>query len=505
MRPIVSSEQMRKIEERAIGSGISQEMLMEEAGLKLALHIAKYTLSNHISQKILVLAGKGNNGGDAYVASRHLLQRGFSVVVWQLFKVEKKSLLEKQKARFEALGGIVETPGHTVLEKPDAGLIIDGIFGSGFHGVLDLQMVSFIKSVNSWKLPIIAIDIPSGLDSSTGENSEHAIMATCTLTLEFPKVGFFLRNGWNTVGKLVCLPIGLLDFSQNIDASFSLLEEDDVKKLVPAIVRNRHKYSRGHVVAVAGSHGMVGASLMGSWAALRAGAGIVHLLYNQTQFAEVSGPPWEIVRLPYKEGDFHTVKQWINKATSCFIGPGLGSSKEAESLLEALWQNFKDKSIIDADALNWLSRQEKSFGPVPKSILTPHIGEMQRLLQSQTKEPITIEFLNKVQAFVEENQANLVLKGAPTFLFSYDKKPIVMPRGDPGMATAGSGDVLTGILAALLAQNLMPSDAMQLGTYLHAMAGEVAAKEETSYAMTASSIIQFIPRAWKALITYNHK
>lgn len=486
MKSIVTAQEMRHLEESCIQSGSSQETLMDRAGALIAQEVTHFCAHSLLPKKIFLLAGKGNNAGDGYTAGRELIKRGFSVFAFEVMPCEEGSLCHKKKKAF------IESSGKMVSDLsqlPDS-TILDGIFGSGFVGAVSPEVSTLIHTVNQSKRPIIAIDIPSGLNATTGE-AKDAIIAECTLTIELPKLGFFIQDGWNHVGDIKLLPIGI----GHPESCLLLLEEQDIPPLLPKFARNCHKYQRGHVVGLAGSHGMTGAAIMASFSALKSGAGIVHLLHPEALTNEFSSIPWEIIRFPFQNNDLNEVKKLLDKATSVFVGPGLRDI----SLLEHLWDSFKDKAVLDAECLNWIAASKKTLKSLPHSILTPHTGEMRRLLNVPADEPITAEFLQKCQKFVDDNQTNLVLKGGPTFLFSYNEKMVVMPRGNPGMATAGSGDVLTGILASLLAQKLQPAKAMQLGTYLHGLAGEYAARDETSYCMTASSLIEYLPDAFHHL------
>lgn len=355
---------------------------------------------------------------------------------------------------------------------------------------------------NNSQLPIIAVDIPSGVNATTGDVSGSAIYATLTATVEYPKIGFFLKKAYNYIGKLEICPIGLKPFSVESNMALKIVEKEDVRKLLPHIERTRHKYQAGHVVGLSGSHGMAGASLLASFAALKTGSGIVHLLHPDECTAEFTGLPLEVVRIPYKKDALETILQRAHKASSCFIGPGLGKN---DALYEAVFANFCQKPcVFDADALTWMAKKwpkGNGLGKLPQAILTPHLGELDRLLDIESTEGVTLELLNRCQEFAEAHSLHLVLKGAPTFMFSPNEKPCAVLEGDPGMATAGSGDVLTGILASFLAQKLSPIHAMHLGVYLHALAGHYAALDETSYSITASSIMNHLPIAFKDLLS----
>lgn len=487
-----SPDEMRQIEAAAAASGISAEALMEQAGKATASFISSYAPE----KKAVVIAGTGNNGGDGYVVARYLLQDGFFVQVVQVGTLDATSLTKKQRRRYEARGGKVVDLDHQKLTLPQEGVLIDALFGTGFHGRQKQHTIDIIEAINSSKLPIIAVDVPSGLNAADGTVQDVAVKAHVTCTMEFPKIGFFFADGWNHVGKVVSLPIGLKDAANTIPCSLYVLENHDAKSRLPPIVRTRNKYSRGHVVGLAGSHGMAGAALMASFSSLKAGAGIVHLLHPEAHAAEFNGPPLEVVRIGYLDNDIECIKNWLQKADALFIGPGLGRDPKQAAMLAALLPSCTGKMVLDADALYWLAQTKGTkFGPLSQAILTPHFGELERFFPE--KEPLTPQFIKKCQLLVDENKTNLILKGGPTFLFSHGEVPTVLMEGDPGMATAGSGDVLTGVLAAMLAQGLTPRDAMLTGAYIHGRAGELAAAKETSYSVTATSLITELPQAIK--------
>jgi len=454
---------------------------MERAGIAIADWIERLQHEHKLAKIATLLAGLGNNAGDGFVALRELKKRGFQVFATDALDGKRAPLAAKKEQEFIEAGGVF------VDTIPASSILLDGVFGVGFHGPLSKSLQKIFKDTNSSGRFIVSIDVPSGLDSTTGD-AEGAIKADVTLAIELPKLGFFLQDGWNYVGELHCLPIGL--DASTIETECVWLEANDLK--LPERARNCNKYTAGHVVGIAGSPGMAGAAMLASEAALKSGAGIVHLLHPESLSSEFFGPPWEIVRRPIKNSK--TTKELIQKASHCFVGPGLG--EEADTLLKSIWNECKDKSVLDADCLNWLSRQKGSIGPLPEAILTPHMGEMLRLLKLKKKEPLTLKFLQKCQAFAVKNTTNLLLKGAPSFLFAKGEPIVIMSRGDPGMATAGAGDVLTGILASLRAQGLSSIEALRTGTYLHGLAGEIAAKHETSQCLTASSLINYLPAAF---------
>jgi len=483
MKKVVTHEQMQEAENKAIVKGISIEELMERAGHQTASAVQDFVHFIKAPKKVFILAGKGNNGGDGYTAGRELAKAGFQVEALEAFPTQEGTLADKKKKEFLAHKGTLTT------QWPTSGIILDALFGTGFTGSLDHATKGLIEKVNSLRLPIVSIDIPSGLSCNDGK-ATTSILANLTLAIEWPKVGYYFNEGYNAVGVVRCLPIGLEDGK----VEFELLEPPDVIQLMPPIKRSRHKYEAGHVVGLAGSSGMCGAAMMASLAALKGGAGIVHLILPEKIMAECGGAPWEIVRVPYSAEDTKRASELVNHAGACFVGPGLGKSL----LLTAFWDQYKNKSVIDADGLAFLSEKKEEW-KLPGCILTPHIGEMNRLLGTNEK-VVTPAFIKKCREYVHKHETTLILKGGPSFLFSHDGPTYIMATSDPGMATAGSGDVLTGILAAMLAQKLKPIDALKLGCMVHGLAGIFAAAKESSYAVTATSILHEIGSGWNSLL-----
>jgi len=460
MIKVVTAEEMKRIEKWAIDRGGSAEAFMQEAGRKTAALAQAFP-----GKKVLLLIGKGNKGGDAYVAGRELLKLGYDVRAHLSCPIDECSPLNQKSGK-----------GFPQAEDFACDLIIDGLLGTGFSGKTEGPIAHLIEEANRSGKPILSIDIPSGLNGSTGETSEHTIKATATITLGLPKIGLFLKNGWNFVGSLYIEDFGLSQ--EAIDEAQAVAHLPNLDELhLPPQKRNQHKYSRGFVLGFGGSQALKGAMKLSGLAALHAGAGIVKL-FTLEDIGPVAN---EIICQTFSS------KAWneaLAKANAVFVGPGLGRSTEAKEWLDK--HKIDKPCVVDADALFFL----KDF---PKhALLTPHAGEMAHLLKHTE---IATE-----QEFVEEKQVIVVLKGAPTMILAPGLLPMIIPRGDPGMATAGSGDVLTGILAALLSQGMAPYKAAVLGVMLHALAGEACAREKTSYGYSASDLIDALPQALEMFV-----
>lgn len=499
-KKVITAKEMARIETLAAPSEQKKEEFMNQAGLNIAKAIMQYVPMHGLKKNISILIGKGNKGGDSFTAARHLLADGYMVKAFSLYDLGDVSpLCRLQGKRFLAAGGDIHFPENVQdISFQGSSLILDGLFGTGFSGALEGKELQLVEKANSSSLPILAIDIPSGVNGSTGEVTSSAIKAATTFYLGLPKIGFFLNKGYNHIGKLHPIDFGLHDKDiEKATALAYLVNEEAIPKALPPVVRTRHKYQRGYVVGIAGSKGMGGAAKLCSLAALRAGAGMVRLFYAEDAEGEIENSPMEIIKEKWRAQDFSNILKAEEKASSLMIGPGMGRDETAENFFRALLPKLQKPLVIDADGLFHLAKHIDLAHPL-QTILTPHRQEMLRLL----KEPSFShewELIEACKDFAFKHKITLVLKGAPTFVFYPKEAPFIIPRGDPGMATAGSGDVLTGILAAMLAQGLDTYHAALLGCYLHDIAGELAAKDLTSYTVIASDLIDYLPKAYKAL------
>ncbi len=496
---VLSAKIMAELESRAYQQGFKEEDFMENAGRGIALATQEFIQKHQLAHCVWLLCGKGNNAGDAFAAGRYLLEKGYQVTAIQPDDLEHCSLLCQQNGRrfLEKKGRLIKQSDFLGL----SGVILDGLFGTGFRGQVCPPYAPLIEAANQSKLPILAIDIPSGLNGTTGQIEGSVIQATETIFLGLPKTGFFFENGWNVVGKLRGVDFGLPHtIVEQAEADFEWMTPEQIATLLPPIKRNRHKYQAGYVIGLAGSLTMPGAALLSSLAALRGGSGMVRLLYPQGMEAELSCSPYELIKIPYTYDQSQEVSQLMQKATATFVGPGLGRSEKTQHLLHTLMPSLEKPCVIDADALTLFADQ--AFQLPSHAILTPHTGEMQTLLKSPSRLTLSLDLLKTCQGYAEKHQMTLILKGAPTFIFHPQKPIFANSTGDPGMATAGSGDVLTGLLASLLSQGLDCHNAALLGVYLHGLAGECAAKQrKTSYGMMATDLIAHFAAAYETLQT----
>ena len=496
---IIAAQEMSRIEKLAYQHGSSELSFMESAGAGVADAAQRLIMRLHLKPHITLLCGSGNNAGDAYVAGRILLQGGFDVQAMALSSFDRSSpLCQLQSRAFQDAGGKIIYIQEVAPKLFDsAGLLIDGILGTGFHGEVKGLLKQVIEAANASECPILSIDIPSGIDGTTGAVGGVAIRATETLFLGLPKKGCFSQDVWGNVGTVRVHNFGLgQEYLDAADAAYLLIDDCIMHQMLPKIHRTRHKYQAGYVVGLGGSVGMPGAPIMASFAALRAGAGIIRLLHPAGMESELAAAPFEIIRQGYQTRDVAAILSAMNRASAVFIGPGLGTSQAALSVLQGVLPHLEKPCVIDAEALTILAEHEIALPS--QTILTPHHGEMKRLLRAPKDLPFK-DLLIQSQSYANDKRVTLVLKGAPTFILHPESLPYVCARGDPGMATAGSGDVLTGIIAAFLAQTHDSLKSVLLGVQLHAIAGEYAAEQWSSYSMTATDIIAALPAVFKSL------
>ncbi len=494
---VVTAQEMARIERLACDDGASEQRFMDNAGLSIAEITEDFAEEELLPRKVSLIAGKGNNGGDAFAAGLALLDKGFSVSAWHIYPPHACTpLCQQMRKRFEKKGGIVHAlSNENAFNYRPEGIILDGLVGTGFKGKAEGILARTIERTNSANLPIIAIDIPSGLNGTSGTVDSVAIRAKKTIYLELPKIGFFIQEGWDHVGQLLRGSFGLDEkYCKGAQPSAYLLDTNTLGQLLPPIKRTRHKYDAGYVLGFAGSKNMPGAAILSSFSTLLAGAGIVRLFHPKDMNAELSAAPYEIIKEEWDGKSLTQIKKESARAKAQFIGPGMGRTKMAQSAIKTLLKHSTLPTVLDADALFFLAHNPACTLP-SQCILTPHHGEMHRLLSS-----FSTKSADPIQAYVNHKKATLVLKGAPTFVFHDKAIPIIIAHGDPGMATAGSGDVLTGIIAAMLAQGLEPQIAACVAVSLHGIAGEIAASHLTSYCVTASKLMDFLPDAFSTCV-----
>ncbi len=491
MVKVVTAQEMARLESWAYTQGESELGFMRHAGEGIA-NQAEHLLIGAKKQGILILCGGGNNGGDGYVAALLLHQRGYSVQAVAVgARNSNRPLCQDMCRQFEQAGGELLS-SDCMLPVQNVGLIIDALFGTGFHGPMAEPYATCIQQANASAIPILSIDIPSGIQGTTGEVAEVSVHAHTTVCLGFPKWGMLSKAAWNLVGRTAVHDFGIGPYATQAHEKGIWLEDAYMRTILPHIVRCRHKYEAGSVVGIGGSSAFSGAPILSSWAALKAGAGLVTLWHPKEMV--LHHVPLELIHHGFDKAAEVMIDP--RRTHALFMGPGWAGDSRDLDLLHQICSQYSGPLILDAGALSLFGRHAVS--PRSESILTPHEGEMARLL-GLSQVPERFDLLERTQAYAQTHQVYILLKGAPTFLIHPKLPPHICPVGDPGMATAGMGDVLTGIVASLCAQGCTPWNACLLGAYLHGLAGELAAKKETSYGLMAHDVITALPQAFQRL------
>ena len=504
---VVTREEMRKIDNKAIKAlGIPSLLLMERAGKRVAEEALKM-LKDVQTKKVVIFAGGGNNGGDGYVAGRYLLLNDIAVktiIVSNPRQTDAKTnldFLRKLGRRAGFSNGIKNLKG----ELSSCGLILDAILGTGTKGKLKEPLPGLIRLINKSGKPVISIDVPTGLCADTGRILGSCVKAARTVTMALPKLGLLLFPGADYTGKLTVADIGipqaLLDSSV---LKISLPEPASIHSFLPQRPANSHKGSFGHVLVIAGSAGYTGAAALTSQGALRAGAGLVTLGIPKSLNRIMEAKLTEVITRPLPETSgaaLHTdaidaVLEMLDKADVLAIGPGLGLDAETISLIRKLIPMVKKPVVLDADGLNALRGNISILGRLPNCVITPHPGELSRLLKRPISE-IQSDRVGIAREVAEELKITVVLKGARTVIANPRGYVFINPTGNSGMATAGSGDVLTGMLASFIGQGLNPTNASVVSVYLHGLAGDIAAREKGEACLLASDIVEYLPQAMR--------
>lgn len=499
---ILSSNQLKELDKYTMEQEpIASIDLMERAAQALTEAIIRRWDTSH---PIVVFAGPGNNGGDALAVARMLSQKSYHVEVF-LFNTKGRLSEECQTNlhRLKTCGSIYFTEISTQFDPPiltENHVVIDGLFGTGLNKPLNGGFAAVVKYINASKATVVAIDIPSGLmgEDNTYNIRPHIVRADVTLCIQLPKLSFFFPENEEIVGEWELLDIGLKQsYIQAAESPYSILEEEQIRSLIKPRKRFAHKGSFGHGLLIAGSYGMAGASILSAKACLRSGIGLltVHVpIYNHDLLQTTV--PEAIVQTDIHERYFAEPVD-LSKYKALAIGPGLGQEEDTALAMMEQIQASNIPVVLDADAINILSSHRNWLSRLPKqSILTPHLGELERLTGKCMD---TYERLTKVKELAAYLHSYIIVKGAWTNIVTPDGRCFLNPTGNPGMATAGSGDVLTGILLALLAQGYSQEEACQLGVYVHGLAGDLAAETMSQIAMTSGDIIAALPQAWKKI------
>ena len=507
---IVSAQQMREIDRVASTQyQIPSLILMENAGLRVVEAVETALEGIDGEKRVLILAGRGNNGGDGLVAARHLLNSGVMVDTFLLGNPKELtpdatvnySILEQLTERIYPLTE-EEHLEQFVLALMNCDLVVDAIYGIGFRGQMPPLEARIAGMINRTAKPVVAVDIPSGVEADTGQVNGEAIRATWTVTLALPKPGFFCRSGADLIGMLtvgdISIPRPLLEDER---LQYNLITEEMIRPFFAARQPDTHKGSYGHVLAIGGSVGMTGAVAMTCSAALRSGAGLVTAAVPESLLSLVELHLVEVMTRPLAETAdktvapeaFLAIEDLLEAVSVCVIGPGMGRYRDALYTIEALLERVKTPVVIDADGLNALADNisvlKQRQTPV---VLTPHPGEMARLTGLRVEE-IQSDRVEIARRFAGEWGVTLVLKGHHTLVAGSNGDVFLNITGNPGMATGGSGDVLCGVISGFIAQGIEPQTAAAAGVYVHGKAGDIVRQSKGERGLAALDLVGAIP------------
>ena len=515
---VVTAAEMRRIDQDTIDTiGIPGIVLMETAGSAIVR-----TIQHHYPtcQQIGILAGKGNNGGDGLVIARQLAHAGRDV---HLFLVSPKEnftgeaqlnlqIAEKLGLRITVITRESDLQADNQIAACQ--LLVDAMLGTGVRGAVRSPIDAVINTINRLPVPVLSVDLPSGLDTDTGHPLGTCVRADRTITIGLPKRGVLVHPGAELAGNLEVVDIGFpkqVIAAQNIKINWTTAPQ--ASQWLPPRPPNSHKGSYGRVLVVAGSTGMTGAAALASEAALRAGAGLVTLAIPKhlNPILETLLP--EVMTLPLSETEAGSLEasatspilEFAERTKSVLaIGPGLSQHTETVSLVHQLVrENYEQaldlKMVIDADGLNALAQRRETLSYLHKTaVLTPHPGEMGRLMNCSVS-ALERDRIRTAQQFANNHGLTLVLKGAPTISAGANGEVWINSTGNPGMGTGGMGDVLTGIIAGLIAQGCTSEMAAALGVYVHGYAGDIAAERLGMHGLIASDVLKAVPQAIASL------
>jgi len=486
-------------------------VLMENAGQSVVREIIAL-LGSIENKHVAVFCGKGNNGGDGYVIARHLHNVG--AAVWVFLAGTKSAIqgdakinltiLENMGIEIQEISAVDQIPQFDRID-----LVVDALLGTGVTGPVVGFYGEIIETMNGYDAPIVSVDLPSGMETDTGAVHGVCVDADVTVTMAHFKAGLLFSPARDCAGKIVVADIGVPpEISLQLHEDIFLIESSDIRSRLPERSWNAHKTDMGKVTIFAGSVGMTGAATLASLACVRIGAGLTKLGVPASLNSILEQKLTEVMTVPLAETDQQSLsalakeqtRDLLDWADVLAVGPGLSTHRETSEFITWLLTSQNKPMVLDADGLNALAGDtsfiEKYTGPL---VLTPHPGELSRLIRMPAAEIARNRF-QILRDLAQRWGKVIVLKGGPTLIASPDGKIFINSTGNPGMATGGSGDVLTGVIAGLMAQRLSALDAALVGVYLHGLAGDLAAEQLTEMGMIAGDITTYLPAALKAMI-----
>lgn len=503
MIKLFSTDRIKEFDQYTIEhEPISSIDLVERAATLFTLEFCRHYSKQ---SRVIIFAGRGNNGADALAIARLLLEESYRVESW-LFnpsgllteecEINKRRLIQSGARHFTEVSNDFDAPELTADD-----VVIDGLFGSGLNRPLTGGFAAVVDYLNQSDAAVVSIDIPSGLfgEDNRTNDPQAIIRAHATYTFGFPKLAFLLADNAEYVGTWKVLDIGLhQDIIENTPSTYALITEEDVAAAYMPRERFAHKGDFGHALLIAGSKGKMGAALLAAKACLRSGAGLLtaHVPQRAENIFQTAFPE-AMLSIDLHSNHFSNVPE-LSPYNAIAVGPGLGQHLDTANVVARLLQTAGKPLVIDADALNILAGNHELFAQIPpQSILTPHPKEFDRLVGASAS---AFERLEKATVFAKKQQVTVVLKGAYSAICTPEGRVYFNNSGNPGMATAGSGDVLTGILLGLLARGYEPTTAAVIGVYMHGLAGDLAATRLSEESLIAGDIIDMLGKAFRQVM-----
>ena len=517
MIKVITAAQMQELERRTMGEGrIPSTTLMERAGSGVATCIEQW-LGTVSGKTITVVCGKGNNGGDGFVAARLLRRRRANVRVLTMASLSELSrdaaLMYRQFVKVAGKSSVIpyrsKDTARALLQESH--LLVDALLGTGLSSAVTGRYGEVIESMNEVNRPVVAIDVPSGLHADTGTAFGQAVRASLTVTFGLPKTGLYQNQGIDLSGNINLVDIGIPpSYVDAIKSHVTVITPQWVQGCLPRRERSGHKGTYGHAGIIAGSVGKTGAAALAAQAALRIGAGLVTVATPSSVNDILEAKLLEVMTLPMPETKARTLSRaaldrllaFMATRDAVAIGPGLSTHHETVELVQALTSRLDRPAVLDADALNALTGRTAILASCKTPpIITPHPGEMARLEAEATSQTVNRDRIGTATRFARERGLFVILKGARTIIARPDGAVAICPTGNPGMATAGTGDVLTGMVVGLLAQGLPSWEAACTATYLHGAAGDLAAAMKGEVGMIAGDLLEHIPTALNRILS----
>ena len=505
--PLPTPEEMTEWDRACMDTyGPSGAILMENASRE-AFHVLSHHFEELAGRNAVIFAGSGNNGGDAFALARQLWNHDVKVMI---LHTRDREHYKGESAYHMDLALNLDIP---CLYLPDYNLdflksidiVVDGLLGTGFKGDLSEDYQRWIRAMNKLGKNsfVLSLDIPSGINGTTGIPSPEAVYADVTVTFEAAKLGLFLPPSRKHVGELAIKKIGIPKIVKHQLLPTHVALTSEIRTFLPMPNATMHKGDAGHVLILGGSEAYTGAPLLSALGALRSGAGLVTIAAPRKLVHEIKNGWPDIMGLPLGTDDqwsavcLEDLKPHMFKFSAVVFGPGLGRSQGAREFLEAYLEMAHPKTLFDADALYFLATDQNLMHKVPDtSIVTPHPGEMSRFFQVTAQELNTTR-AEYVRKFTKKFNVNILLKGAATIISNGEDPVYISPFATPNLALGGAGDVLSGVIATLLAQQVSPLMAAQLGVYWHGLCGRILAREYPFRGNLAQDIAHTLPQALK--------